>query len=373
MTDVKIDIKDVEKKLESTISNDQLSEKIEDARMNVTEKYETPPVCLKIDGQAVSTLQNFSAVIGKAKSKKTFLISIAVASALKKVTVLDKFQSNLPDDQNLVLYFDTEQSKFHLQRCINRVLKLSELPSDKQPENLIAFGLRKFSPRERLEMIEKVVYEEEKVGFIVIDGIRDLVYSINNEEEATEVISKLMKWSEELNAHILIVLHQNKGDNNARGHIGTEVINKAETIISVTKDTINGDVSLVETEYSRDREFKPFGFSVDEHGLPFIVDPADMPAEEKKPGKINPATMDHSAHINVLKDTFKQRNEYIYSELLQTVKIEFGRYDISLGNNKAIEFITYYKNRRFIRQREGSKLYILDEDVINSPEAKQPL
>ena len=35
------------------------------------------------------------------------------------------------------------------------------------------------------------------------------------------------------------MLHLNKGDNNVRGHIGTEMSNKAETVLVITKSAEN--------------------------------------------------------------------------------------------------------------------------------------
>ena len=35
------------------------------------------------------------------------------------------------------------------------------------------------------------------------------------------------------------ILHQNKGEEHARGHIGTELSNKAETVLQVEKDEKN--------------------------------------------------------------------------------------------------------------------------------------
>lgn len=58
-------------------------------------------------------------------------------------------------------------------------------------------------------------------GFVVIDGIRDLMYDINNPSESVELINDLMRWSSMHDLHIHTVLHLNKGDDNTRGHIGT--------------------------------------------------------------------------------------------------------------------------------------------------------
>ncbi len=41
-----------------------------------------------------------------------------------------------------------------------------------------------------------------------------------------------MKWTELHNIHICTVIHENYGSAKARGHIGTELANKAETVNS---------------------------------------------------------------------------------------------------------------------------------------------
>ncbi|MCQ4917141.1 mobilization protein, partial [Bacteroides nordii] len=69
-----------------------------------------------------------------------------------------------------------------------------------------------------------------------------------------------MTWSQELNIHIHTVLHLNMGDDNTRGHLGTELNNKAESIIQVTKSDLDTNYSTVAPKFIRDIEFQPFTF-----------------------------------------------------------------------------------------------------------------
>ncbi len=100
------------------------------------------------------------------------------------------------------------------------------------------------------------------VGLLVIDGIRDLMYDINSPSESTELINLLMRWSSGYNLHIHTVLHLNKGDDITRGHIGTELNNKAENRPAITKSTQDGNISEVKAMHIRDREFDPFAFRI---------------------------------------------------------------------------------------------------------------
>ena len=54
---------------------------MEESAVSVTSAYGHSPVVLMVDDATIGTLGNFSASIGKAKSKKTFNVSAIVASA----------------------------------------------------------------------------------------------------------------------------------------------------------------------------------------------------------------------------------------------------------------------------------------------------
>jgi hypothetical protein len=65
------------------------------------------------------------------------------------------------------------------------------------------------------------------------------------------------------------VLHTNPNSDKARGHIGSALQRKAETVIFVHKV---GDCSVVEPQFCRNEEFEPFAFIIDEEGLPVECD-----------------------------------------------------------------------------------------------------
>lgn len=212
----------------------QVATRWQDTMLSLEREYEQEPEVLKIGEVAIGTLGNFSASIGKAKSKKTFNVSAMVAAALSGKEVLN-YTTDFPKGKNRILYIDTEQSQNHCMIVMHRIMKLAELPTNEDCDRFYFLALRKFNPKERLAIIDDAISQIEGLGFVVIDGIRDLVYDINSPSEATCVISKLMQWTDEYQIHLHTILHQNKSDENARGHIGTEINNKAETVIQIEK------------------------------------------------------------------------------------------------------------------------------------------
>jgi hypothetical protein len=85
----------------------QVNEKItilwQASRLTLTGKYVISPEILRVHGSAIGTLGNFSASIGKAKSKKTFNVSAIVAAALKNGTVL-QYDAELQENKRKILY-----------------------------------------------------------------------------------------------------------------------------------------------------------------------------------------------------------------------------------------------------------------------------
>ena len=201
---------------------DFLSDILSASQIRATDTYETPPQIIWIDNSTIATLGNFSASTGKAKSKKTFNVSAIVAASLAGKQVLN-YRAHLPEGKRKILYVDTEQSRFHCHNVLERILRLAGLPTTTDSENLDFICLREYSPAIRIGVIDYALRQKKGYGLVIIDGIRDLMLDINSTGESVEVINKMMEWSSKYDLHIHCVLHQNKGDNNVRGHIGTEM------------------------------------------------------------------------------------------------------------------------------------------------------
>ena len=234
-------------------------------RIKASDEIKENEYLLQIENTNKFSKGNISGWIGRAKSKKTFALTMFGAAVSGGIRLYGKFNANKQTD---VLWIDTEQSPADVQKIVRRIKGLVG-----SENSVFVYGLRPLSPKQRIEAIEFLMNQHPKAEVMIIDGIRDLLMDINSAIESTEVMTLLMKWSYERAMHIAAVLHQNKGDGNSRGHIGTELENKAETIIRITKDETDNDISWIEETYGRGRGFDKFSFTVDENGLPVIVKP----------------------------------------------------------------------------------------------------
>ena len=332
-------------------TDEELTAYMEESAVSANGAYEQSPVVLMVDDAAIGTLGNFSASIGKAKSKKTFNVTAIAASALKNGTVL-KYRSSFPKDKRTVLYIDTEQGRHHCQKVLKRILRLAGLPEDKNPDNLIMLALRKYAPPIRLAIVEQAIGTIPDLGLVIIDGIRDFLYDINSPSEATDIISRFMQWTDDRQIHIHTILHQNKNDENARGHIGTELNNKAETIMQVEVDKEDKTVSVVEAVHIRDREFEPFAFRINEEAMPEPVE-SYLP-KEKKTGRPTKGPFDpdkeipKNVHRPALNAVFANGNINNYDDYIERLQEGYGLQGIKLGYNKAVKVATLLSDKQMV-------------------------
>lgn len=348
-------------------NSDNWKDVLESLKISPTDIYEAPPVCIEIadkNGKArFGSIGNFSAIIGKAKSRKTFFIAYLVSFILKNSSSDDKIVINLSNDKKTCLVFDTEQSNADISQFLKRVYKLAAVGLT---DNIETYGLRVLPPAERLFVIERKLYAADNLGIVVIDGIRDLISDINSAEEATMITSKLLKWTEELNIHIIVVLHQNKADNNARGHLGTEIINKSESVISIEKDD---NISVVKSEFCRGIDFAPFAFSISDAGLPYVID--DWTPKAKKEGRKRPAPFEipKETHFEILKNIFTETDSQMNRKALESnLSVQFKKMSMGLTNTELCEYIAYYQQNKFLldtggKGRLGNRFYLNNEII----------
>lgn len=319
-----------------------LSNILSASQIRATDTYETPPQIIWIDNSTIATLGNFSASTGKAKSKKTFNVSAIVAASLAGKQVLN-YRAHLPEGKRRILYVDTEQSRFHCHNVLERILRLAGLPTTTDSENLDFICLREYSPAIRIGVIDYALRQNKGYGLVIIDGIRDLMLDINSTGESVEVINKMMEWSSRYDLHIHCVLHLNKGDNNVRGHIGTEMSNKAETVLVISKNSERPSVSEVHALHIREKEFKPFAFTVNGDGLPVIAEGLLSEENPSQKPKQRAGFMDLTVeqHREALSAAFGNKPIRGFENMLQAMMPAYEAIGFKRGRNVMVKLLLY--------------------------------
>jgi len=257
----------------------------EKALIDLDVVYDRPPLVISIgrDDKAYNgvnyplrfgTAGNISMIKGEEKARKSFLKSLILGCSFGGnsnlyTNSIDILGHDLKD--KWIVDIDTEQDDYDSWLNAIRIPKLVGI----KPDNYMAIKLRDKTPNERLQYVEWLFMESEfkdKLGLVSIDGYVDLINDFNNQLESSELTQKLMKWSSISKAHITGVLHLNPNSDKARGHLGTILQQKCETVVIIAD---KGDYSLVTCQRGRGKKFREFCISVNNEWLPEIIDNPD--------------------------------------------------------------------------------------------------
>ena len=354
---------DMMKLIDQELDNDIINNKISKYKVDLTAPLPPREIAWEIKSpksehyEILGTLGNFSLIKGKAKSRKSFLLSMAVCSALNDFVFEDVFRSPVSKQDKNILFIDTEQSDWHVQKAARRICGLV---GEESPSKLQMYKFRSLSPAERLNYTRELISNTPNLGLVIIDGIRDLITSINDEGESCGIASDLLKWSEEYNIHIVTILHENPSNDKARGHLGTELSNKAETVIQIEVDPHLPNVSIVKPFSCRNKPFEPFAFEIAD-GNPSLISDYDTSTNAKDSFNLN--SVDDNIFEEILIECFKDKKEIkrdkLKEEMQKQLKIKFGDRK-GLGLNKIDEILIDLKGKAIISQEMPRKPFKLN-------------
>lgn len=254
----------------------------------LTPDMQLPPMefLMRLFGEPCFPRRELVAITGRAKSGKTFVMSIIMLMG-----VIDRILQFERDGKEplKVLWFDTEQSKQSTLDIIqNRIVEMYHRKVDPDTpfpnECLRTFNVRFDNCEMRRQgFLELVPFI--KPDLVILDGIRDLVSDINDGAEAQRIMEEMLALAQDNDCCIIAVLHQNKSgeSRDPRGWLGTELLNKAFDVFATEKMKIQDGqgtrfVFKLEQLYTRKYDIEQqLYFQVDEDGLPFETEAPLMP------------------------------------------------------------------------------------------------
>lgn len=269
---------------ESSISQEQRQQMKRQAELielleqlyRITPDMELPPMefLLQLFGEPCFPRGELVALTGRAKSGKTFALSIIMAMAVVSELLSFKRKDVAPLK---VLWYDTEQSKQStLDILKNRIIPLFHLAEGTNAEfptdNFFIFNVRESDRKDRRALLNAAISHYQP-DMVIIDGIRDLVDDINDGIAALDIMEELMRTAQQHKCCIVCVLHQNKASESRdpRGWLGTELLNKAFDVFA-TEKLMPQRIFKFEQLYTRKYDIEQsLYFEVGDDGLPIIV------------------------------------------------------------------------------------------------------
>ena len=273
------------------------------------EDYPEPYYMLEYNGVPFSTIGGLGAISGQKKNGKSFVLTQLMAAVLGNgcertnlflpgLKVPERTLEYLGHEPR-VLYVDTEMEKLNSAKVLRRVHWLCEWDMKYPNERFNVLWLKNMPKdgdkrpyKQRYDLI-RLAIDALSPDIVFIDGLRDLLASINDEESGTQILDELASMAEERHMCIWNALHQNpngKTDDDAkmRGWIGTELGNKvSDTLVSIKSKTASGVTFTVKQQDARGKDLDDWKFQVTDDagnlGIPRITNSGfNLPSKSKE-------------------------------------------------------------------------------------------
>lgn len=243
--------------------------------------------------------KTINVVQGKAGVHKSRLAETICAALLKtpesNKDLLD-FKRNILD-RYAVCYVDTERNlSDQLPYSLQQIQLKAGYPIEDDPYGFDYISLLEFAREERFDMLNMYLdYIRQKFPmhlFIILDVITDCVFNFNDTKDSMKLIDMMNQTINRFDVTFLCLIHENPGNTDkARGHLGTEILNKASTVMQIgfEKDSENHNTDLIKINYLKCRSSRKHD--------PFYVEYSD-----KEKGLV-------IADPNTIKEAFDSRNQ----------------------------------------------------------------
>ena len=127
---------------------------------------------------------------------------IITKSIFDTKTIERKIISLLKKTTKKILLFNTALNEYDVQKLRERIVAIA----GENYDNLEVYHFRGIETTKRLELIDYAIKTTENLGYVFIDGIRDLSYKFNDITHTHQII----KWIDNRNIHLITTVCENQ-------------------------------------------------------------------------------------------------------------------------------------------------------------------
>ncbi len=218
---------------------------------------------IRQNGNAIIFPRTINVIQGQAGVHKSRLAEFFCAAMLKLngyiIELLGYKRENF-DANNTVVYVDTERNQSEqFPYALQCIQMKAGYEKHEHPNNFKYISLLEIPRKERFGVLDeylKLLKQETKNPlFIVLDVSTDCIEDFNKTDKSMELIDLMNVAINEHDVVFLCLIHENPKSEKARGHFGTELMNKASTVMQVSyeKDSNNNDTDLIKIRYLKCR------------------------------------------------------------------------------------------------------------------------
>ena len=288
---------------------------------------------IKFNGTHLLSKGGLMCLCAKAGVGKSSLTEAFVSSHLNDKSDSLAVKVYLNPKRNKVLICDTERSAWESHKAWFKLMKRAKIKKGSNIDKKVIFAnLKALSVDEKKDFVKNIMEENNDIGLIIFDGSSDFIYNTNDQVES----NKFIEWLNTFNPNIALIctIHTNPNDNKPRGHLGSELLRKCESVLLAKKE---GELYTLTTDFedygkNRHGKHQSVNYKYSDEEDMFIV-------TDEKPTKTKPIV--NEKYKQMANDIFGENEHLKFGEIVNSIaKITSKEYDKS----KSI-FFDNFKNK----------------------------
>lgn len=265
-TNILANAKDILKELDKAVPTKNIQRLLEiqsdlKSRMSGSISFSKP--ILKHGENAIIFPNTINVIQGQAGAHKSRVAETICSAILSKPDIENHlgFSKNILDHLHL-LYADTERNlKDQFPYALQQIVTKGGYKKEEPPVNFSFISLIEIERAQRFTVLrEFIAYQRSITDYhllIVLDVTTDCIMDFNKPEHTMQLIDLMNVSVNHSNCTFLCIIHENPGSEKARGHLGTEIMNKSSTVMQagfVKQD--NKATDLIELKFLKTRSTK---------------------------------------------------------------------------------------------------------------------
>lgn len=194
------------------------------------------PPTLEINDVPVGSTGNVFLIMASPGVGKSAICEMIISSYEQT----DKEQEEITiNSSKKVLMIDTERSKVDVSKCFNRICGRVGVDEPEKLKKISLWSLTHMTDTEKKMSVIRRELSSGEYSMLIIDGSSDFVKNPNDMIESNDFVDWLRELALLFDLTIVTTIHTNPSDGKPRGHLGSELLRRAETVASVEVQDIN--------------------------------------------------------------------------------------------------------------------------------------
>jgi hypothetical protein len=190
---------------------------------------------INVKDQSFLTYQNISTILSPPGAGKSSVCEAICSSLLNKDC--DSLGIIVSDEVKRILFIDSERSEIDVWKSY-RNIGIRSQNREVSPDKILLAGFREILRiKDKIECTESLL-KMFTPQILVIDGIADFMHNSNDLMESGELEIWIRSLTQKYNVSILLTIHPNKGTYTPRGHLGSELCRRSESVLAIKKEGV---------------------------------------------------------------------------------------------------------------------------------------